>query len=125
MDMTKTLGEQLQEDFDQFPYRIWVHVVISLFKTPDSDTPFRKIYAIIPLPLSKEYSDLFEASGTTYEDCLAAMTAEIVELWDTDILTRLGWQPDLIESLRKKHIMFPTCSVFVQIGKIASDIERP
>ncbi len=46
--------------------------------------------------MSEEYIHSFEAAKTsydfaTYEKSLAAMAAEIVEMWDTDILTRLGW----------------------------------
>ncbi len=54
------------------------------------------MYTVILLPMSEEYIHSFEAAKTsydfaTYEKSLAAMAAEIVEMWDTDILTRLGW----------------------------------
>lgn len=123
MDMTRTLEEQLQNDFDQFPYRVWVDITLYLFKAPDSDALVRKMHITIPLPLSEEYFDSFKAvkanhDFASYEKSLAAMAAEIIEFWDTDLLTRLGWQPDLVESLRKKHLMFPYCSVYAEVNKV-------
>ena len=123
--MTQTLREKLQDDFEQFPYRARVNVTLFLYKAHDSDELIRKIHTVIPLPMSEEYINSFEVTKVsydfaTYEKSLAAMAAEIVEMWDTDILTRLGWQPDLIESLRKKHVLFPHCSVFAQINKIVA-----
>ncbi len=123
--MTKTLREQLQDDFEQFPYRAWVNVTLFLYKAHDSNELIRKIQTIIPLPMSEEYINSFEVAKAshdfaTYEKSLVAMAAEIIEWWDTDILTRLGWPPELIESLRKKHVLFPQCSVFAQINDIVS-----